>query len=477
MNAPTLVVRSIDAAVRPVKLRLPFRFGNITLQACPQLFVRVDAEVAGHGTATGFAAEMAVPKWFDKRPEFSHVDNVEHLLDSLRRTSDAYRADTPATAFGLFERHYAALMRLGHDHHATALSSAYGQALLDRAVIDALCRATGVSFFDAAHHNLLGIGDTACLSDLHGFDWNAWLRQLQPLRQVAARHTVGLLDTLGPAEYDGQGLPVSLAAVIKTYGHTHFKIKLGGEPEADAHRLADVLAVLDRDVPGHCYTLDGNEQYTSTESLRALFASLRGVKALVQRPQALLYVEQPLARDQSLGTALPWQDAPAPLLMDEADGTPDAFPAGFAAGWHGVSSKSCKGIYKALANRARCELWNQQARRDGTAPRAFMSAEDLTCQAGLSVQQDLALVSLLGLTHSERNGHHYGAGFGSAPEHEQRAFALAHPDLYGGEATAPRLRIEHGLLQLGSLFDIGFAHRADLDFEAMRPLADAIAML
>jgi hypothetical protein len=40
-----------------------------------------------------------------------------------------------------------------------------------------------------------------------------------------------------------------------------------------------------------------------------------------------------------------------------------------------------------------------------------MSAEDLTTQAGLAVQQDLALVNLIGLTHVERNGHHYVNGF------------------------------------------------------------------
>ena len=39
-----------------------------------------------------------------------------------------------------------------------------------------------------------------------------------------------------------------------------------------------------------------------------------------------------------------------------------------------------------------------------------MSAEDLTTQAGLSVQQDLALVNLLGIRHVERNGHHYVNG-------------------------------------------------------------------
>ena len=48
-----------------------------------------------------------------------------------------------------------------------------------------------------------------------------------------------------------------------------------------------------------------------------------------------------------------------------------------------------------------------------------MSAEDLTTQAGIAVQQDLALASLVGATHVERNGHHYVDGMAGAPEQEQ----------------------------------------------------------
>ena len=49
-----------------------------------------------------------------------------------------------------------------------------------------------------------------------------------------------------------------------------------------------------------------------------------------------------------------------------------------------------------------------------------MSGEDLTTQAGLSVQQDLALVNLLGITHVERNGHHYVDGMAALPEQPNR---------------------------------------------------------
>ncbi len=48
-----------------------------------------------------------------------------------------------------------------------------------------------------------------------------------------------------------------------------------------------------------------------------------------------------------------------------------------------------------------------------------MSAEDLTTQGGIAVQQDLLLASLVGATHIERNGHHYVDGMGGAPQAEQ----------------------------------------------------------
>src|SRR3954468_24242098 len=89
-----LIVRAVDARVRPVQLRLPFRFGANTLTACPQLFVRVSAEIGGRSRADGFAAELMVPKWFDKRAGFTPRDNVAHLARAVTNTADAYVGDT-----------------------------------------------------------------------------------------------------------------------------------------------------------------------------------------------------------------------------------------------------------------------------------------------------------------------------------------------------------------------------------------------
>ena len=479
VSFPLLVVRELEFGVRPVRLRLPFRFGAVTLRACPQLFVRARVEFGG-ATHAGVAAEMMVPKWFDKRAERSQRENVEHLARSCERARAAYLGDALAAPFGLFARHYDALMRDGERAGATALSSAYGQAVIDRAVLDAVCRGLGLSFFQAAAANAFGLRDDALIADLHGHDWNAWLPRLGPLRRIRVRHTVGLLDELDSVRIADDGLPASLLAVIERYGVGVFKIKLGGDAAADIERLAAVLAVLDARAPGHRYSLDGNEQYRDAGALRELFDRLRALPAYAARPDALLYLEQPLARDASMSAALRALQAPMPLLIDEADGTLDAFVHASEFGWRGVSSKSCKGLYKALVNRARCDRWNAQAERSGEAARFFMSAEDLTCQAGLSVQQDLALLALLGLSHSERNGHHYGDGFGAAPAAEADAFAAAHPDLYARDAGRPRLRIERGTLAIDSLHAPGFAHAAgtfDFGAAALRPLAAAATML
>jgi hypothetical protein len=99
-----------------------------------------------------------------------------------------------------------------------------------------------------------------------------------------------------------------------------------------------------------------------------------------------------------------------------------------------------------------------------------MSAEDLTTWAGVSVQQDLCVVSLLGLTHVERNGHHFIDGMCFAPEPEQEAFVAAHPDLYVKEQAPARLRIREGRVSISSLDCRGFAVKALLDFASMRPM-------
>jgi hypothetical protein len=177
----------------------------------------------------------------------------------------------------------------------------------------------------------------------------------------------------------------------------------------------------------------------------------------------LLYIEQPMPRDITRASplgALAGHD----FIIDEADDCYDAFPAARALGYRGISSKSCKGIYKSVVNATRAAKWSAQ--RD----KFFITGEDLTCQAGLGVQQDLALGALIGVTHAERNGHHYVDGFGDTSVGEAESFLNAHPDLYARNGNTIRLTIHDGDLLTGSLTSPGFATAVHPDWSALPPL-------
>ena len=155
----------------------------------------------------------------------------------------------------------------------------------------------------------------------------------------------------------------------------------------------------------------------------------------------------------------------APVVVDESDCDDDAFVRARAKGYNGISSKTCKGVYRSILNRARCAVWSQSQ-----GNRYFMCAEDLTTQPGLAVQQDLALASAIGCDHVERNGHHYVNGMVNALGSEMDAFAAAHPDLYRRSESGLHLRIEEGRIRLVSLGCSGFASGALPDPEAMQPM-------
>lgn len=471
MTAPALTIESIELFERPVVLRLPFRFGVVTLTACPQAFARVAVRLADGRRASGASAEMMAPKWFDKNLELSNEDNFDQLRDVLVLARDAYLAErAPATAFGHFARHHEAHRRAAAARGHNPLLAAYGPALVDRAILDALCRATGASFGAAVRANLPGID--AAHPSFAGIDFGRFLAALAPAASIAARHTVGMVDAIGAADAGarvGDGLPETLEEVVATYGHRHFKLKVGGNLDADIARLTAIAAVLDRIDAPYMASLDGNEQYPDAGAVLELLARMRATPALARLTASIEFVEQPIARKAALDADFNATPLGLPVIVDESDGELDTFVEARARGYAGVSSKTCKGFYKSLLNAARCAQWNAA----GGGARHFMSAEDLTTQAGLAVQQDLALVGLLGIVHVERNGHHYVNGLAAQPATEQDAFLAAHPGLYERSHGAVRLAIRAGRIALDSLECPGFASAAMPDFGAMTPLTSS----
>ncbi|HEX6295081.1 MAG TPA: enolase C-terminal domain-like protein [Burkholderiales bacterium] len=456
-------VKDIAFFERDVVLRMPFRFGVVTLEQAPQAFVRAGIRLANGREATGAAAEMLIPKWFDKDPELGNEDNLAQLRASLALARDAYLAGGENTAFGHSIDNYGPQIAIGAAQGLNSLVACYGPALIDRALLDALCRAVGVSFYQAVKTNLPGISAPAWQPDLIAFDIDAFLEDLKPGPRIAARHTVGLLDPITKKSLN-DGLPETLKEVVERYGHRWFKLKVSGDAAADLERLAEIAAVLDRIAEPYHATLDGNEQFASADAALDLWRRIAAEPRLRRLAASVAFIEQPLKRAEALSQDVSELGEEKPVIIDESDDSLDAFPRARRLGYAGVSSKTCKGLYKSLLNAARCRMWN---REEGTG-RYFMSGEDLTVQAGLALQQDLALVSLLGLTHVERNGHHYVNGMAALARAEQEAFLGAHPDLYERSNGAVRVRIRNGDLQIGTLGCAGYASQAMPDWEAMR---------
>ena len=465
MNAPRFRIAAVELYERPVRLRLPFRFGVVTLTEAPQAFVRARVQLEDGREGWGAGAELLAPKWFDKNLALSNEDNFEQLRLALRLARDAYLDGSSRTAFGHFAAHYREVVETGARRDLNPLVACFGPAQLDRAVLDAFCRLGQMSFYEAIQGNLAGITPAELAPELAGFDIDAFLARLQPAERIAARHTVGLVDAIaGHPRQVNDGLPESLEEAIAAYGHTWFKLKVGGKLEDDVARLREIAAVLDASGSEYRASLDGNEQYDDLDALVALWRRMQAEPGLARLVRSIAFIEQPINRKHALERDVSAVSRITPVIIDESDADLDAFPRARSLGYSGVSSKLCKGLYKSILNAARCSFWSTAGKR------YFMTAEDLTTQAGLAVQQDLALVNLLGMTHVERNGHHYVNGMAGAPEVEQSGFLAAHPDLYERSHGAVRLRIRAGELAIASLDRPGFASGAEPDWTALAPM-------
>src|ERR1700709_2852112 len=153
-----LTVRDIAFFERPVAFVRPFRFGAVVINAAPQAFVRVEIEIEGKGSSVGAAAEMLVPKWFDKRPHLTPEQTVTELRRSLMIARDLYLARSGFdTAFGLHANCLAAQVAACAKEDIPPLAAAYGPAEIDKAILDALLRSAGVNFFDGMAANIRGL--------------------------------------------------------------------------------------------------------------------------------------------------------------------------------------------------------------------------------------------------------------------------------------------------------------------------------
>lgn len=434
-------VRIVEAAwfERPVKMRLPFQFGSTEVRETAEAYAEVTIEVDGV-RQKGRSAQLMVPRWFDKRANLSNADTIEELRATIR-SAVALAPGRSGTALTL-SRELRADVAIALAE-TPALAAGFGPALVEMAVIDAVCRAKALPFWRAARGDVFGLGNDAP-PDLSVEAITRSLARIGPPTRIALRHTIGFdaplrsEDVGSEAPNDGQ--PVALDSVIAKTGIRGFKIKLKGDPDADLGRLRRIAGVIDA-LPEFSVTLDANEQY-DPDLFSDLLAGFRDDPALRRLYRSTRFVEQPYPREIALSDHV---GADLPLVIDESDSAEDAFPEALALGWSGTSIKSCKGVLRALLNRARAD-----------AAGAILSGEDLTCQPGLCWQQDTAMMAACGVQDVERNGHHFAGGMQGASLDEQHRFLDAHPDIYASDGGEIGLRIDRGYVAIGSLDRPGF---------------------
>ena len=443
-----------------MRTRMPFRYGIVTMTEFPLAFLVLRIRIEGK-PSTGIASDLLPPKWFTKIPGKPVDEEIEEMTRVIRHALDQARGREAGTIFDLWQGLYRDQARHGEREGLAPLLVHFGTSMVERALIDAFCRHGRIPFDRTVREGALGIRLGEIHPELQGRE-PADLLPERPLEEVMVRHTVGLVDPLEdrdiPAgERLNDGLPQSLESCIGCYGLRHFKIKVSGDVAFDGERLRRILDLVERCGIGEaCYTLDGNEQFSSVDAFRDYWEELTRRDWFPALESGLLFVEQPLHRDAALAAGVrprfhAWKERPL-VIIDESDGEIGSLPRALELGYHGTSHKNCKGVIRGIANRALVEKRKREEKGSW-----IMSGEDLCNQGPVALLQDLSVMATLGIESVERNGHHYCAGLSGMSRAVQSLMLQEHPDLYHpGPKGWPTLRIEKGRIALGSLLKSPF---------------------
>ncbi len=425
--------------------------------------------------AFGCSADWPSFGWLDKRPEVEPKQKLRELLELVMAARTAYLSNANfETAFGCWWKTQAEFLQQENVKTAVPLCSSFALALFERAVIDAVCRIEGLSFYGSLRQDRLGFRAELIHDELQGFSFVDCLPE-KPLDRIKIRHTIGSNDPLTADDVDevdelNDGEPFTLEEYLAQDGITCLKIKICGDRKRDLKRLDRIWSVVSHSKP--TITLDGNEAYDDVTEFGELVEKLsrRSPKMFEQ----ILFIEQPMSRAKTLDSILKpvveTIESLKPLIIDEADGYLHAFADAVKVGYHGVSHKNCKGIFKSLANYALCKF------RSGDDGTLFLSAEDLTNMPIVALHQDFAVISALGLPHAERNGHHFFFGLAHLTDQEQRAATTHYPGLYKQRDGELFLKIENGQVDISSLQKTtGLGVASEPNWASMTKLEDWIA--
>ncbi|MGV3662328.1 MAG: hypothetical protein ACO1TE_19245, partial [Prosthecobacter sp.] len=154
----TFKIEAFQFHVLPMRTRFPFKYGIASMSALPHLFVTVDMQVNGK-PAQGLASEGLPPKWFTKNPDTLFEIDLAEMLAVIQNASRIGRlAGEKETGFFTWWRSlYAEQESWARVKEAPPLLANLGVSLIERAVLDGLCKALGQPLHAVLRSGVLGI--------------------------------------------------------------------------------------------------------------------------------------------------------------------------------------------------------------------------------------------------------------------------------------------------------------------------------
>jgi hypothetical protein len=454
--------------VLPTRTRFPFRYGIASMTEVPHLFMRTNVTI-GSSSSLGLTAEGLPPKWFTKDPGTTFEQDLPQMLEVIRQTASLAEqiAQKPVEFFEFWNELYRQHSQWASTHSVAPLLAQLGVSLVERAVIDGICRIANQPLNRLLATGQLRISLQHIYPELGETQPKQWLPPI-PVDKCFIRHTIGLGDSLAdsdipPNERLDDGLPQSLETSIRAYGLRYFKVKLNGSVEKDFPRLRALAQLLKRETADTFWlTLDGNENFKDFETFHEFWNQAIAEPTLREFCNHILVIEQPVHRDHALSdeasATLKRSTNRPPMIIDESDASLGDLRRALQLGYAGTSHKNCKGIVKGIANACLLAKLRQEGQR------AVLTGEDLCTLGPVPLMQDLTMMALLGIEHVERNGHHYYRGLSMFPREWQEKILTAHSGLYARHAqNFACLQIQGGQLNLDSINRAPFGVQPLLD--------------
>ena len=283
--APAVAVVEVAFGRSPCQLRMPFRFGGVTLQRADSLTCRVTIRGADGAVARGWSADLLAPRWFRKDNDATPAAGRRRAAGICRRQPRGpWSVSPPRPRSSCGE---ASWRRASTRSRATRETSWCGASASRSS--SARCSTLFVGWSGRRSRKRcaktpLVSGRPTCTRRSRDGIGGGTCRRCAP--RVAVRHTVGMLDPLRDRDLSaeqrlGDGLPQTLEGDLDAYGGRWLKVKIGAGVDGDRARLLDLARFCDERGGALGFSLDGNEQYDDLAQVADL---LDGVAA---EPQAL----------------------------------------------------------------------------------------------------------------------------------------------------------------------------------------------